>query len=286
VRLDDDLEGSFEEGPENIVDHAKRDRRWCQGNLQHARLVGAPGLKFWSRWVFVQGILAYIAPLFWLAFIIASVFAQIYAPAPDYFPDDNWPFPVFPADETTKAIGLAVGIFGLLLLPKLLIAIDAWASGRAQGFGGGGRATLSTLTELLISSILAPILLAYQSRSVFQVLFGIDGGWPTNNRGDGTLTLAEAWAASGWISVIGLVGLVCVYWLAPGLVLWLLPVVLPMILAPVMVSWSSRDSRSGLMTVPSELAPSPVIGLHVEVLRAWLGDAARAAEPAVAPAGA
>ena len=26
VRLDDDLDGSFEEGPENIVDHAKRDR--------------------------------------------------------------------------------------------------------------------------------------------------------------------------------------------------------------------------------------------------------------------
>jgi membrane glycosyltransferase len=57
VRLDDDLDGSFEEGPENIVDHARRDRRWCQGNLQHARLVGAPGLKGWSRWVFVQGIL-------------------------------------------------------------------------------------------------------------------------------------------------------------------------------------------------------------------------------------
>ena len=37
--------GSFEEGPENIVDHAKRDRRWCQGNLQHARLVMAPACR-------------------------------------------------------------------------------------------------------------------------------------------------------------------------------------------------------------------------------------------------
>jgi len=52
VRLDDDLGGSYEEGPENIVDHAKRDRRWCQGNLQHSRIIGAPGLKPWSRFVF------------------------------------------------------------------------------------------------------------------------------------------------------------------------------------------------------------------------------------------
>ncbi len=44
VRLDDDLQGSYEEGPQNIIDHAKRDRRWCQGNLQHARLLAAPGL--------------------------------------------------------------------------------------------------------------------------------------------------------------------------------------------------------------------------------------------------
>src|SRR5690606_30246909 len=36
VRVDDDLSGSFEESPENMVLHAKRDRRWCQGNLQHS----------------------------------------------------------------------------------------------------------------------------------------------------------------------------------------------------------------------------------------------------------
>lgn len=272
VRLDDDLDGSFEEGPENIVDHAKRDRRWCQGNLQHARLVGAPGLKGWSRWVFVQGILAYIAPLFWLAFILASIAAQFFDAPPDYFPEANWPFPVFPADETAKAIGLAVGIFGLLLLPKLLIAMDAAASGRARGFGGGLRALASTLLELLLSSVMAPIFLMYQTRSVFQVLTGRDGGWPANNRGDGRMTLAEAWAASRWITGIGLIGLTAIYVLAPGLVLWLLPVSLPMILAPFVISWFSQDSRSGLMAVPSEINPAPVLRHHTEILRAWLGE--------------
>jgi membrane glycosyltransferase len=287
VRLDDDLQGSFEEGPENIVEYARRDRRWCQGNLQHARLVGAPGLTGWSRWVFVQGILAYIAPLFWLAFILASIAAQIFVAPPDYFPLANRPFPVLPADETAKAIGLAVGIFGLLVLPKLLIAVDAAASGRAHGFGGGVRAMASTLLELLLSSVMAPIFLMYQTRSVFQVLTGRDGGWPASNRGDGRMTLAAAWAASRWITVTGLIGLTAISVLAPGLVLWLLPVSLPMILAPLLISWFSQDSRSGLMAVPSELNPAPVLRHHENILRAWLGEGATPpVPPGVACAGA
>ncbi len=64
VHVDPDLGGSYEEGPENMIDFAKRDRRWCQGNLQHIRVISAPGLKAWSRFVFFQGILSYIAPLF------------------------------------------------------------------------------------------------------------------------------------------------------------------------------------------------------------------------------
>ncbi|MCE8471342.1 glucans biosynthesis glucosyltransferase MdoH, partial [Rhodovulum sulfidophilum] len=60
VKLDETIEGSFEEGPDNILAHAKRDRRWCQGNLQHIRLVLAPGLAGWSRFVFLQGIFAYL----------------------------------------------------------------------------------------------------------------------------------------------------------------------------------------------------------------------------------
>ncbi|MBD3765100.1 MAG: glucans biosynthesis glucosyltransferase MdoH [Rhodobacterales bacterium] len=281
VRLDDDLDGSYEEGPENIVDHAKRDRRWCQGNLQHARLVGAPGLRFWSRWVFVQGILAYVAPLFWLGFMFASVAAQMLAEPPDYFPLPNWPFPVFPPDETAKAIGLAVGIFGLLFLPKLLIAADAAASGRARGFGGAGRALASTLVELVQSSVMAPVFLMFQTRAVLQVLTGTDGGWPPNNRGDGRLSLAEAWAASRWISLTGVVSLILLDWLAPGLLLWMLPVALPMALAPVIVAWTSRPSETALMTVPTELVTPPVVAAHQAVLRHWQADPA----PDLLPAG-
>ena len=41
VYLLPDDEGSFEEAPPSMIDHALRDRRWCQGNLQHMRVIGA-----------------------------------------------------------------------------------------------------------------------------------------------------------------------------------------------------------------------------------------------------
>jgi membrane glycosyltransferase len=269
VRLDDDLQGSYEEGPENIIDHAKRDRRWCQGNLQHSKLLAAPGLKPWSRFVFFQGIFAYIAPLIWLGFIAASIAAVFTATAPDYFPQENWPFPVFPYDQTAKAIGLAVGVFGLLVMPKLLVVLDAIATGRVRGFGGAGAAFGSVLWELVLSSLIAPILLAFQSRSVFQVLSGRDGGWPTNNRGDGGLRMAEAWAAGRWISALGAVVMAATWVLAPVLLLWLMPVTLPMLLAPVLIWWTSRPASPQAFEVPEDSAMPAVLSRHDAVLAAW-----------------
>ena len=269
VRLDDDLQGSFEEGPENLVDHAKRDRRWCQGNLQHVRLLLAPGLLPWSRFVFFQGIMAYISPLFWIGFMLASVAAPFFAPAPDYFPEPYWPFPIFPQAETSKAIGLAIGVFGLLMLPKFAVALHAAMSGRAKTFGGTFRAFASMLAELLFSSISAPVLLCYQTRSVFQVILGRDGGWPTNNRGDAGLSLAEAWAASHWVVWTGALSLAMTFYLAPWLVIWMLPVLVPMMLAPVIISWSSRRGRDGLFLTPTDLEEAPVMRRQREILTGW-----------------
>ena len=274
VRLDDDLGGSFEEGPENIIDHAKRDRRWCQGNLQHGKVIAAPGLKLWSRFVFLQGIFAYIAPVIWLAFIAASVIATATASGPNYFPQENWPFPVFPYDQTAKAVGLALGIFGLLVMPKLLVVLTAAASGRTAAFGGAGASFRAMLAELLLSSLIAPVLLAFQSRSVLQVMLGSDGGWPPNNRGDGGLRFAEAWAAGRWISGWGAAGLVAAHVLAPTLTLWLLPVALPMLLAPILIWWTSRPAAAGRFTVPEDRMLPEIVARHDAVLTEWHTDVA------------
>ncbi|WP_019954477.1 glucans biosynthesis glucosyltransferase MdoH [Yoonia vestfoldensis] len=279
VRLDDDLGGSYEEGPDNIVDHAKRDRRWCQGNLQHARLLFAPGLRGWSRFVFLQGILAYLASVVWLGFLLASIAAPVFGPPVVHFPTQYWPLPVTPPDETALAVALVIGIFGLLILPKLLIGADAVLRGRAGRFGGWWAATASTMTELLLSSITAPIFMMYQTRSVFQVLSGRDGGWPAHNRGDGQLDLSEAFAASSWIVGLGLIGLALAAALSPALVPWFLPVTLPMVLSPLIISWTSKPGAASLFITPEEASPAPVMRLRTKVLDSWqAGDTAEQPE--------
>ena len=60
VRMADDLTGSYEHAPPNLVELAGRDRRWCQGNLQHSRLLGTAGLHPLSRLHLFMGVMSYL----------------------------------------------------------------------------------------------------------------------------------------------------------------------------------------------------------------------------------
>ncbi|MWD28170.1 glucans biosynthesis glucosyltransferase MdoH [Aquicoccus sp. SCR17] len=269
VEVDETLGGSYEEGPDNILSYAKRDRRWCQGNLQHIRLLFTPGLRGWSRFVFLQGIFAYLVSLLWGAFLIASLVATVTAPAPDYFPEPYQLFPVFPSDRTQEIIALAIGIGGLLILPKVLILGGAILSGRAKGFGGAAGAIASVVVEILLSSLLAPVMLMYQSRAVLQVLMGRDGGWPANQRGEGRLSLAEGWRAAWWITLAGALALALVTRIAPGLLPWMLPVTLPMLAAPLLIAWTSRRAGRRVFRVPGEARPPQIVVAYHGWLDRW-----------------
>ena len=69
VRLLPEMGGTWEEMPTNLVDLLGRERRWCQGNLQHLRVLPWAGLSAASRWHLLVGILSYgVLPL-WIAFL-------------------------------------------------------------------------------------------------------------------------------------------------------------------------------------------------------------------------
>src|SRR6201987_2327190 len=69
-----DLEGSYEGLPPNLTEYVKRDRRWCQGNLQHMWFLLAQNIRPISRIHLVQGILAYVsAPLLVLFVLMGAV---------------------------------------------------------------------------------------------------------------------------------------------------------------------------------------------------------------------
>jgi membrane glycosyltransferase len=282
VRVDPDLEGSYEEGPENMIDFAKRDRRWCQGNLQHIRVISAPGLKAWSRFVLFQGILSYIAPLFWVLFLASNLYATATAPEPDFFPEPFQLFPVFPSDETSKAVSVAVGVLGLLVFPKVLILLDATLRGRVSQFGGPLKALRGMLRELFMSSINAPIMLMWQTRAVLQVLRGRDGGWPAQTRGDGQLSLSDSFAAGWWIQIWGIAVILLTQSFAANLLFWVLPIGVPLVLAPLVIWITSHPSHSTVFLTPEESTLPQVIADHRRIMAQWAQTtAAPAAEMSV-----
>ncbi|MBC8130681.1 MAG: glucans biosynthesis glucosyltransferase MdoH [Rhizobiaceae bacterium] len=264
VRLDPDLEGSYEEAPSNLIEYAKRDRRWCQGNLQHGRLINAPQLNTWSRISLVCGIMAYAASPIWLMFITVSLLDPIIAAEPNYFPADSL-FPVFPTPETGKALLLLLGIFLLLLLPKTLIAFSSAFGGKRKAFGGALKVLAGATAELAMTSVLAPIMMMFQSKAVGEILIGADGGWPATDREDGKLPLLDAFKAS-WYMVIAGTGLLgSTFFYSPELFLWVCPIAVPLMLAPVLISVTGNPAlgdaarRIGLFATPFELDPEPVI---------------------------
>jgi len=268
VMVDPALEGSYEEGPENLIEYAKRDRRWCQGNLQHWRLLAAPGLKWWSRFTFVQGIMAYMASPFWLLLLAASIVAAV-------FPRQPIVLPALP-QATAGIWGLGLAVALVLVLPKLLILIRGMIDGQNRRVGGTGVALLSVLGEIVFSTVLAPVMLLLQSRAVVQVLLGIDGGWPATHRAQTGLTLRQAWAASWWIVLTGVVTLGVTAALAPGAALWLAPAMLPAILAPVLIAASSHATTKAQLPVlfrtPTEQCVTPVMKEHSAIMEQWQGQ--------------
>jgi membrane glycosyltransferase len=236
------------------------------------KLLFAPGLANWSRLVFVQGISAYLVSLFWAVFLVSTVSGAIFAPEPDYFPEPNQLFPVFPSDRSREIFALALGIIGLLILPKFAILVNAAMTTRTRNFGGTPRALLSVLCEILLTSLLAPVMLAYQTRAVLQVLLRQDGGWPANARGEGPLTVAEAGRSSLWIVMIGTFSLLAIWHLAPSLTIWLLPVTLPMIAAPFLISWSSQLIGARHFTVPEDMNLPPVVSAFHAIHAKWCAE--------------
>ena len=141
--------GSYEEVPANILDYAKRDRRWTQGSLQHLRLLWTRGLHPLSRLHFLLGALGYVASLLWLLMLLAST-AYIVLPSfgiasflGGYSLLPDWPSP-WPS-QVVPLLGVTIG---LLFLPKLLGVILALRHPRP--FGGTGRLLLSALLEIAV----------------------------------------------------------------------------------------------------------------------------------------
>jgi membrane glycosyltransferase len=267
VYMLEDLEGSYEESPPSLIDLAARDRRWCQGNLQHVQVIGARGLTLATRQHFATGIMSYLASPFWLFQLIVGtvlVFQTRYL-RPEYFTAEFSLFPNWPRFDPERALALFGLTMGILLAPKvfgLLLAI--FDRKTCKACGGALKLTLSALLETLLSALIAPVMMLIQSGSVFQILLGRDTGWQPQRRDDGSIPLADIIRRHRWHVVLGLITGLSAFLIATSLFLWMSPTILGLVLA-IPLSWMSGKlalglflKRHGLLLTPEEKFVPPV----------------------------
>ena len=190
-----DLGGSYEELPSNLLEEMKRDRRWCQGNLQHLRLLFSEGLFGAHRALFLNGVLSYVSALLWFMFLSLSTAEAIRNALvpPDYFPHGASLFPQWPVWRPDWAIALLSVTGVILFLPKILSILLILSRGRtSELYGGPLRMLLSVLLEVLLSSLLAPIRMVFHSRFVVQNLLGRTVQWRSQGREDEATSWGEA----------------------------------------------------------------------------------------------
>ncbi len=270
------VSGSYEEVPPTLTDLAVRDRRWCQGNLQHAAVLPTRGLHLISRLHLLTGIGSYITAPLWLLFILTGILIAVQARfvLPDYFPQGKSLFPQWPVVDPVRAMWMFVGTMALLLLPKLLgcIAIMLRAGerrrfGTVRLFGG-------MLLETLIAGLMAPVVMLTQTIDVVAILLGRDSGWNAQRRGDGAIPARETRRLYRRHTVLGLALGALAALISISLALWMLPVVLGLALAIPLALLTGRRSQSGLLRTPEELAPPPVVQRAMALRAEWEADAA------------
>ena len=267
------VRGSYEEVPPTLTDLAVRDRRWCQGNLQHAAVLPTRGLYAISRLHLLTGIGSYITAPLWLMFILTGILIAVQARfvQPDYFPQGKSLFPQWPVIDPVRAMWMFVGTMGLLLVPKLLGCVAILLHRRERrGCGGMLRLFLGVLLETLIAGLMAPVVMLTQSIDVAAILLGRDSGWSAQRREDGGIPARETRRLYRRHTVLGL-SLGIVAWLVSlYLALWMLPVVLGLALAiPLALLTGRRWSGGGLLRTPEEMEPPPVVARASELQREW-----------------
>jgi membrane glycosyltransferase len=261
-----DLDGSYEEVPNTLLDEMNRHRRWCQGNLQHMRLLFTEGLFGAHRALFLNGALSYMSALLWFGFLTLSTVAAVVNAVrePDYFPHGASLFPEWPIWRPDWAIALLAVTGMILFLPKVLSILMITLKDRSsREYGGAARLILSVVCEILISSLLAPISMVFHSRFVVMNLLGRTVSWKSQGREDNETSWREAINQHGFDSLFASAWGVALFWLNPGYFWWVTPIIgalmlsVPVSVLSSRVSWGDRARRWKLFMIPEESNPPP-----------------------------
>ena len=263
-----DLVGSYEQQPPDLLAELQRDRRWCQGNLQNARLIAEPGIHAVHRSMFGTGAMAYLSAPLWLCFMTLGT--ALWLTGSPMVTD----WTLLP----TELASLWAWTLCMLFLPRIL-GLAAVLINRQQGAYGGTASLLrSALLETLIALLQAPIRMLAHSLFVVVALTGLKLEWKSPPRE----AVAVPWTFA--LKQLAPMSAVIVA-LAAGIALidvsalaWLLPVGLPLLLAVPMTVVTSRVGVGQTMRAHNYLLIPEENKSPAVLRRAWL-HAGQAAQP-------
>ena len=266
VRLLPELGGTWEEMPTNLVDLLGRERRWCQGNLQHLRVLPWVGLRVASRWHLLVGILAYGMLPLWIAFVGLAAWQAART-------GDLGLLAYGLTGHGALAHALAALSVAVLALPKLLSLGHVLASPERRAAFGGTRALLaSAALEQAVWVILWPVLTLFTAGAVVSTFLGRVVRWETQDRDDRQVSWSEAFRLQADAVVVG--GLICFALALVGdawLALWLAPLALALLASPAQSVWTSRADLGraararGLFLTSDDTAQAPELAEFAQV---------------------
>ncbi len=260
VWLVSDLVGSYEQQPPDLLSELQRDRRWCQGNLQNARLMAEPGIHPVHRAMFVTGAMAYLSAPLWLAFITFGT--VLWLSGARLVADWN----VLPGE----LMALWAWTLCMLFLPRVLGVAAILMKGEQKQYGGTASVFKSAALESAMAILQAPIRMLGHSLFVIVALTGIKLDWKSPPREANAVPWKDALRQLAPMSlVIALLG-VGVALIDPTALVWLMPVGLPLVMAIPLVVLSSQIAlgrtlrAQRLLLIPEEAWSPPVLR------RAWM----------------
>ncbi|ACA15928.1 periplasmic glucan biosynthesis protein [Methylobacterium sp. 4-46] len=258
LRLLPEEGGTWEEMPTNLVDLLGRERRWCQGNLQHLGLVGTPGLTAGSRWHLLVGILSYLASPLWLAFLTLGTARAVLR-------GDLGLLAYGLTGEGEAAGALAALTLAVLAAPKLLSLGHVLLSReRRSAFGGTRRLLLSAALEQVVWVLLWPVLMLFNAGAVASTLAGKVVRWDAQVRDDRQVPWSEAARLQADALIAG--GVLAILLAVAGdpwLAAWMGPVAASLLLSPALSVLTSRADlgqgarRRGLFLTVDDTAQAP-----------------------------
>lgn len=249
--------GSWEENPPTLLEFIRRDLRWCQGNMQYLRLRrdALAGLHPVSRWQLRLAVMMFLASPAWVMLMLvgmirlgAGELGPVYLPGP--------------------GVTLFALVMTMVFAPKLATVIDALShrAGRRR-FGGGPRLIIGSLTEVVFSTLLAPIMAIAHSLFLLGLLFGRATLWGPQRRATHGVRPREAlrrlWPQTafglfgfGWMALYAPIGAIVISLFFLGALL-----AVPIAVSSAAPRIGRLVTRAGLWRTPDEVEPAPAVSV-------------------------